>query len=97
VHEKKAFSMICPEMSSVTTDASFIKCKGSECMAWRFDNPPLRRIVPAEGDYKFAPPSYAFDLVTAENNEDGDGDIWVENNESLNERRLGFCGLAGKP
>lgn len=65
------------------------KCLGSGCMLWRWLQPALQemRRNPVEG----------WEHVVADPDDPEVGDYWLQPLEEAQARRLGYCGLAGKP
>ncbi len=71
------------------------KCTASSCMAWRFCGEVNRRAsIPAVGFYKVNQPAKGWKFVSSEDN-DGDGDVWVQPIEEWEKSKKGYCGLVG--
>lgn len=78
-------------------------CIASQCAMWRWGTMPAIRLHHCNnqramtedeaGDrHKHVPDSWLFIP-----DEDGDGAAWIEPEVEQQARRLGYCGLAGKP
>lgn len=77
------------------------RCLGSDCMAWRWMKMPQARFVKAGVGINDEPERPAhitpeWDWVPAEE-DDGAVGGWLEPESQSADRRVGFCGLAGRP
>ncbi|MEY8688375.1 MAG: hypothetical protein AB9M53_00665 [Leptothrix sp. (in: b-proteobacteria)] len=99
---KQAEALWCPMVHATSN-----RCIADRCAMWRWDGAkePPYRIAAAqgatternagprpEGDFEFVPAEldgrHWSHVVNAH---------WIESEESAQKRRLGFCGLAGRP
>lgn len=97
--EKQAAGLLCPALTS-TGDTRH--CQTSFCMAWRWADPtsyPLFRQCIDSGAKtepqrpSTVPQSWIFRPA----DDTGSSAHWREPVEEANDRRRGYCGLAGKP
>lgn len=106
VTEGRARSKYCVQcFTKVVKDGfEFDTCRGSDCMAWRWASRPLswkkvqysnqpEENMPEPPRPEFLPRSWEW----YNGWEDGEGCGWIESEEEYAARRLGYCGLVGRP
>lgn len=93
--------MVCPIMSDGTIRP---KCESNECLAWRFvsSTRPKHHVLEIYSQDEVKRPTHIPQSWTWFSDQfDPDTDIqicgWEEPESEFHRRRLGYCGLAGKP
>lgn len=92
---------LCPQ---TLVNDTFETCEGQRCMAWRWAHVPMNRyVVCVNREAKREPvrPSSVPSAWVWMSYDNEGGDIrwaqWMEPDEDVMDRALGYCGLAGVP